>query len=158
MVRQPSTDGPGRLEARLRNVSREPVRVGFGPTLLFTDNANDDLEWPRDLVLDPESPGVLTPEPWKAKDGCWRFPEDGTIAIQSSLDFRKIGPDEAISETYDVYTRGDSLPCLPAGQYRFQDEEYIESESRPVVLTLEVRADENHRLSVDAKLSANRSD
>jgi hypothetical protein len=91
-------------------------------------------------------------EPTQSQNECWRFPEDETLAIQSSLDFREIDPNETITETYNVYTRGNSLPCLPEGEFEFQDESYFGSETQPMILSLTIQVSSEKELSVDSEL------
>lgn len=151
VLQQATTQTPGRIVARLSNTGSEEVSVGFGPALLFTDNSSEDLEWPTDLVLVPDTETGPDDEPSAPTDGCWRFPDDGYIAIQSSLEWRKIAPGQSLTERYSVYTRGDFLPCLPEGVYRFQDKGSLERESQPMVLTLVLTINGSHELSVTAK-------
>jgi hypothetical protein len=149
VLQQASPEAPARVAAHLTNTEERPVSVGYGPTLLFTDDASDELDWARDVVLVADTYTGPNDEPSEPTDGCWRFPGDGYVAIQSSLEFREIPPGESLSEQYSVYTRGRSSACLPEGTYRYQDEEYFEEESRPMILTLVVRIDENGRLSAE---------
>lgn len=151
-IAQSSAGAPARIEARVRNVGDEAIELGFGPALLFTDDADDALQWPDELLLDPDSSGVVNPDPETGENGCWRFPEDGWQDVRSVLRFREIDPGSAVEETYAVYTWGKSLPCLPAGTYTFQDRAYLESESRPLRLTLEVTINERSRLSARGRL------
>lgn len=152
VLRQATNEHPPQLRARLENQSSDTVRVGFGPALLFTDNvASDELEWADQLVIDPETYVGPWDEPTQSADGCWRFPEDGSRAIQSSLNWRNLSPSDSLTETYDVYTSGTSGPCLPDGTYRFQDKGNLEDEAHALILTLSLQIDTDQQLTVNTE-------
>lgn len=147
VIQQQTAEAPARVRARLVNTG-PPLRVGFGPTLLYTDNtAADELEWADELVIDPRTDVGPWDEPEQTEDGCWRFPRDGQRAVQSLLEGRDLATGEPITESYDVYTHRDSGPCLPEGTYQFEDKGYIHDESRPMILTLVLTVDANGKLS-----------
>lgn len=151
VLQQQSVDAPARVSARLENVGVIPMEVKFGPALLFTDNAADYLEWSETMVIEPGSKVGFSDNPEQTADGCWRFPDDGIIGIQSILESRLVTPGESISEEYEVYTRGEETPCLPEGTYRFQDQGYVGSRDNPFVWTLELIIDEDGELRAKAK-------
>lgn len=153
MVRQPSADAPARVSATLSNAGSSSVAVGFGPTLLFTDNsAADDLEWAEDLVIDPESHIGPWSDPIRTADGCWRYPEDGWQAIQSSLEYREPEPQQSIDESYDIYTAAKASSCLPTGTYRFQDKGVIRSTSQSLILTLILHVNDDQAVSATTEV------
>lgn len=146
VLHQSSAEAPTRLEATLTNTGSTTATVGFGPALLFTDSG-PEVDWAEDLVLDPET--VVGPsdyEPEQDDSGCWRFSRNGRITMESSLERRELEPEGSLSEQYNLYTRGDSLPCLPEGTYRFEDE--LQTESNTWILSLIVEVDQNHEVSV----------
>lgn len=122
----------------------ETVTVRFGPALLFTDDSNSSLQWAEDIVIDPKTDVGPWDEPVN-ENGCWRFPEGGARLVRSSIETRGIEPDHSIGESYDIYTSGDAVPCLPEGTYLFQDP--IETGAGAVVLTLKVAIDEGQQIS-----------
>ena len=159
VLRQSTAEHPAQLRARLDNQSTETVQVGFGPTLLFTANrATDELEWTDQIVIDPETYVGPWDEPTRSSEGCWRFPEDGSRLVQSSLNWRELSPSESLTETYDVYTEGTSRPCLPEGNYRFQDNGYLGDKSQVLTFTLSVQIDTDHQLSVNTRETAASTD
>jgi len=149
VVEQPSSKAPARIEAQLENTGPEPVRVGLGPTLL-TGGGGPDLAWATNVVVIPEDPGVKVPGETRLIDGCWRLVSNEKLAYQAILEWRTIEPDGSLRETFDVYTRGDSGPCLPEGTYRYQDRIHVGNESQSVTTTLVVRISNDHTLSAAA--------
>ena len=146
VLHQSSVEAPTRLEATLTNTGSTTATVGFGPALLFTDSG-PEVDWAEDVVLDPETDvGPSDYEPERDDSGCWRSPRNGRIMIESSLESRELGPEGSLSEQYDLYTRGNSLPCLPEGTYRFEDE--LQTESDTWILSLIVEIDRDHEVSV----------
>lgn len=148
IVQQPSTEAPAMIEASLSNLGTNPVEVGFGPALMYTDNS-EELEWNNALIIDPET----RVGPWDnpiQTDGCWRFPEDGERPLYSTLEWRELAPQESLREQYSIYTFGSSSPCLPEGVYRYQDKGYFETESRSMIFTLVIEIDENKKLATRA--------
>lgn len=143
VLEQTSVDSPAQVETLLSNEGSNEVDVGYGPTLLFTDNsASEDLDWSNHIVIDPGT----SVGPWKApirtNDHCWRYPTNATRPVESSLEWRTLGAGESISETYEVYTDSDANTCLPGGAHRFQDRKYVTTESRPMVVTLVLEIDD----------------
>jgi hypothetical protein len=151
VAEQPSSEAPARIATRLRNTGSEPVRVGLGPTLLFSDGT-EELAWSSELVLDPDDPGVKMPGETRPVDGCWRHLADSAQPVQSILEWHTIEPNGALSETFDVYTRGDSGPCLPEGTHRYEDRIDVGNESRSVTTTLVVRVSSDRTLSAAATM------
>ena len=152
VLRQASAENPAEIRARLESQSSDTVRIGFGPTLLYTDNtAADDLKWANQLVLEPETSIGPWDDPIQDSDGCWRFPEDGMTPVQSSFTWRDLSPSESLTETYAVYTSGDSGPCLPEGSYRFQDQGNLENDDQEVIFTLSLQIDSNQQLQVNTE-------
>lgn len=148
VTRQQSNDHPARVTARLENTGGDAVNIGMGPTLLFSDpGPNDRFARPDELVIDPRSDIGPWAEPAQTQDGCWRFPEDGQQAIRSITRTRALSPGDSITETYAVYTQGDSRACLPAGTYRFTDQGFIRDESSPIVLSLRLSINETHQIT-----------
>lgn len=151
VLRQATKEHPPQLRARLENQSSENVRVSFGPALLFTDNAaSDEREWDEKLVIDPETYVGPWGEPTHS-EGCWRFPEDGSRSVQSSLNGRDLSPSDSLTETYEVYTHGTSGPCLPEGTYQFQDKGFLEKEGNALILTLSLEIDKDQQLTVNTE-------
>lgn len=148
VVRQASADTPARVRATLENTGTTAAEVSYGPALLFTDNADNGLSWPRALVLDPETYVGPSAEPYQDEEGCWRFPEDGAQAVQSSLETRELAAGESVSEAYDVYTR-ETGPCLPAGTYLFEDKGSLGS--RALVLGLELAVGEDGTITATGR-------
>lgn len=152
VLRQATKENPPQLRTRLENQSSGTVRVGFGPALLFTDNAaSDELEWADQLVIDPETYVGPWDEPTRSAEGCWRFPEDGSRLVQSSLNWRDLSPSDSLTETYEIYTYGTSGPCLPEGTYQFQDKGYLEDEAHALILTLSLQIDTDQQLTVNTE-------
>ena len=149
VAEQPSSEAPARIAARVETTGSEPVRVGLGPTLLFSDDSGD-LAWSSELVLNPDDPGVKMPGETRSIDGCWRHLADAKQPIQSILKWHTIEPNGSLRETFDVYTRGDAGPCLPEGTYRYQDEILVGNESRSVTTTLVVEVSSDRTLSATA--------
>ena len=149
VAEQPSSEAPARIAARVETTGSEPVRVGLGPTLLFSDDSGD-LAWSSELVLNPDDPGVKMPGETRSIDGCWRHLADAKQPIQSILEWHTIEPNGSLSETFDVYTRGDAGPCLPEGTYRYQDEILVGNESRSVTTTLVAEVSSDRTLSTAA--------
>lgn len=148
MVRQQSDEAPARVSATLTNAGSSTVEIGFGPTLLFTDNtAADDLEWADSLVIDPETYIGPWSDPVRTEDGCWRYPAEAWRAIQSILEYRELEPQQSIEETYDIYTAANASSCLPNGSYRFQDKGVIGNDSQSVTLTLVLHVDDDQEIS-----------
>lgn len=148
IFQQPSTAMPAEVEVRLSNEGAKEVELGYGPALLFTDNsASDDLQWPENLVIDPETNVGPWKDPVRTADSCWRYPEDASRPVQSILEWRTLDAGESLSERYEVYTDSDADSCLPQGSYRFQDKGYVEKESRSMVLTLVLEVDDTHQLT-----------
>lgn len=148
VTRQESSDHPARVDARLENTGPDSIDVGMGPTLLFSDPGPDDVfARPEALVIDPNSDIGPWDEPLQSEDGCWRFPKDGQQAIRSIERTPSLSPGDAITETYTVYTHGESRACLPAGTYRFTDQGFITNESNPIVLTLLLKINENNLIT-----------
>lgn len=144
-----SADSPATVVVDLGNTGNSAVDLRYGPTLLFTDDA-EEYEWADKLVLDPGDEGVLLDEP-TLTDDCWRFPADGEVAIQSILETRTLGPGATLTETYDVYTR-DGGDCLPAGEYRYQDGVTVGSDAT-VVLTLTLSVVRDGTISASADVA-----
>lgn len=151
-LEQQSTESPARFEVSVSNQGARSIPVRFGPALLFTDNADESLNWADDLVIIPESDRVGGSKPFQTDDGCWRFPTDGYVPIQSILETRTIPPDGAITESYRVYTRGKSLRCLPPGEYKFQDKMTAGSDDQPLVLSVIVTVSEQQNVSTSAQM------
>lgn len=149
--RQASADAPALVTARLTNRGHKRVQIGYGPTLMFTDNADPTLTWADDIVIAPTTNVRPWDDPVQTEDDCWRFPKDNPRPIQSILNWTELPPDSSLSEAYNIYTYGESSPCLPPGSYRFQDKGYFESESQPMVLTLVVEINDEHRVSASAE-------
>jgi hypothetical protein len=119
---------------------------------LYTDNtAADQLEWADELVIDPGTDVGPWDDPEQTEDGCWRFPQGGQRAVHSLLEPRDLTTGESITESYDVYTYGDSGPCLPEGTYQFEDKGYVQEESHPMILTLVLTVDASQQLSADTE-------
>lgn len=155
VTRQASSESPGRVTASLTNAGSTPTSIGFGPALLFTDNtSDDDLDWANDLVPVADTYTGPNETPSKPTSGCWRYPEDAHVGIKSSIDFRELLPEQSITEEYSIYTRGNSLPCLPQGTYRFQDKGYVQDRSQELILTLILTIDENQRMSASTDAPA----
>ena len=150
VVKQPTNNGPGVIEARLTNSGSKSVDIGFGPTLLFTDNSDPSLVWSDELVLIPSTRVGPVETPDSTSEGCWRYTNDGPY-IRSILEWRSLDPGSSISEQYRLYTRGTDTPCLPVGTYRYEDKEYVEEESRPILLSLLLEVPESGKLSVDSE-------
>lgn len=152
VIAQQSASEPARVEATLSNVGSTAVEIGFGPTLLFSDNlSSDDLQWSKELVLDPQTRAGPPIEPERTEDGCWRVPGDRDRPIESSLEFRSLSPGQSVQEVYDVYTWTDASACLPEGTYRFQDKGPLGDDSRSMTLTLVLEVDSNQRLSATGR-------
>ncbi|AQL41645.1 hypothetical protein BV210_02460 [Halorientalis sp. IM1011] len=150
MLYQATEDRPTQLRTRLENQHTEPVSVSFGPALLFTDNAaSDDLEWPDQLVIDPETNIGPWGNPTQDAEGCWRFPDDQMRAVQSILQQRELAAGDSITETYSLYTFGTSGSCLPKGTYRFQDKGYLRGEDTPLLFTLAIDIDGDQQVTVN---------
>ncbi|NLV09103.1 hypothetical protein ACAH01_01030 [Halomicrobium sp. HM KBTZ05] len=133
---QSTTDHPARISLSLANRGDSAVTVHMGPTLLFTDNSSAQLEWADAIAIEPAGRGAeLSADPVREGE-CWRVPDTAVPVVQSSLDAVPLGSDEPVTETYEVYTRGVSGTCLPSGQYRFEDQIYLETEDRPIVLSV----------------------
>lgn len=148
VIRDSSRESPARIAAELVNTGTETVRIGTGPTLLFSDHgADDDLERADDVVIDPDSYIGPWGEPYRTEAGCWRFPEDGSTLVQSSWERRELAPGDPFRETYRVLTRGDAVPCLPAGTYRYQDLVSGPPESREYTVTLTLEIDSQSDLT-----------
>lgn len=147
VLRQASDEAPARVKAILSNRGQSSVDVGYGPTLLFTDNAGGLYDWPEDLVLKPETYIGPWDDPYQTDDGCWRFPEEGQTLVESSLEWRTLEPNQSLSEEYNIYTRGDSLPCLPQGTYRFQDGKFLEQEDESLIFTLALEVSDNKQVT-----------
>ena len=147
ILRQASDEAPARVKAILLNDGQSTVEMGFGPTLLYTDNAGGIHDWPQDLVIDPD--GYIGPwdDPYQSENGCWRFPEDGQTLVQSSLEWRTLDPGQSVSEEYNIYTRGDSRSCLPKGTYQFQDGGFLEREDQAVIFTLTLEVGDDRQLT-----------
>lgn len=158
ILRQASDEAPARVRAILSNDGESGVEVGYGPTLLFTDNAGSINDWPEELVLDPD--GYIGPwdDPYQSEDGCWCFPKEGSRLVQSILEWRTLDPGQSVSTEYSVYTLGDSRPCLPTGTYQFQDGGSLERENQSIIftLTLEVGAD-RHLTAISGSLKRHSS-
>ncbi|WP_049902362.1 hypothetical protein [Halococcus agarilyticus] len=150
-IEQPSSEAPARIEAALKNTGPAPVRVGLGPTLLFSDDTGD-LAWSSEVVLDPDDPGVKMPGETRLVDGCWRHLADAEQPIQSILGWRTIEPNGSLRETFDAYTRGDSGSCLPEGRHRYQSQVLVGNESHSVTTTLVVRISSDRTLSATARV------
>ena len=148
VVRQTSKDAPPQLRAQLTNQSSKIVEIGLGPALMFSDDS-EPLEWADELVLDPETHVGPWSEPTQSADGCWRFPEDGTRLVQNSIEWHELSPSDSLSDTYSVYTFGNTGSCLPEGVYRFQDDVYLGNEENTLVLTLSIQADADQQLTVN---------
>lgn len=148
VIRKSSSDSPVRIAAELVNTGSETVQIGTGPTLLFSDHGpNDDLKRADDIVIDPGSYIGPWGEPYRTEAGCWRFPEDGSMLVQSSWERRELDPDDPFRETYEVLTRGDASPCLPEGVYRYQDRISGPPESHEYTLTLVLEIDSSGKLT-----------
>jgi len=142
IINQQSQDTPVLTEARISNVGSEKLELGFGPALMISDGTSSDNEaWPEDLVLDPKSNVGSISSPVQSDDGCWRFPEDGRIIIQSSLSYRELAPEESISERYQIYTAASAKTCLPSGKYKFQDNIIGRKSNTSVLLKLTLNID-----------------
>ena len=152
IIRQSTTEQPAQLRSRLDNQSTETVQVGFGSALLFTANlAADELNWADQIVIDPETYVGPWAEPTQSSEGCWRFPEDGPVLVQSNLDWRELSPSDSLTETYNVYTSGTSGSCLHEGNDWFQDRGYLGDQSQELTLTLSVQIDTDQQLSVNTR-------
>jgi len=155
VVHQSSPEAPARVAATLTNTGSTTVKPGFGPTLLFSDSGpGEDLARPEPLVLDPESDGVPLSDPVQTDDGCWRFPEDGRKAVQSSLGYRELAPGDEIREEYNIYTAAEATSCLPEGSYRHQDNVELPDSSWMATLTLTLTTDESSQITVSGDASA----
>lgn len=150
------TDGdPARIEAAVENTDDRPIEVRFGPTLLYTDNSEDFLEWADEIVLDPDTYIGPWAEPFETDDGCWRYPADGEILTQSIAERYRFEPGDSYSERYDVLTIGEDVPCLPDGTYRFQDLGYTAGEdSVDLLFTVDVTIDTQGAVSAEARIVA----
>ncbi|KAA9410044.1 hypothetical protein ACNO8S_08405 [Haloarcula sp. KBTZ06] len=156
--RQAAAAAPARVAATLTNVGSETVRLGYGPTLLFTDTGpSEDVTRTDTLVFDPKSRGVLRADPVQTSAGCWRYQADGREGIQSSIQYRELTPNDEGSGEYDIYTAAAAEACLPAGTYRHQDIVETPEPVRSATLTLQLDIDEQQRIAVSGEVSAFRS-
>ena len=150
---QASESTPPRLGASLTNEANDPIRLGMGPALLFSDTAGGDLERRRGpdgnrLVTLPDTHiGPNTP-PERRTDGCWTY--RGEEYVQSIVEWRTLDPGEALSEQYSLYNDADDDSCFPPGEYVYQDRIYVATESRATVLTLTVTVEESRDVGVAA--------
>lgn len=154
MLEQQSADGPARARIQLTNTGTGTARVALSMALLV-HRSRESLAWARNLVLNPEPNGVrIDSEPLQTDNGCWRYPEDARSMVQDLERVETIDPDSSVTEIYQIFTRGRSGPCLPAGTYRFQSE--IETGSEPEseqrIATLVLQADGSQTLSAEANL------
>lgn len=152
--KQQSEDSPAQVEVELINQGSETIEAVFGPALLYTDNEGSELRWSTEIILDPDTYVGPWDEPVQTKDGCWRYPDDGRTPVQSSLEEREIDPNKSISETYYIYTVGSDGPCLPQGEYVFQDKGRVSNEG-DIIFELELSIGDDMMLT-DSEAKVNR--
>jgi len=152
VVSQQSPESPAAMTAALTNTGDEPVTVGLGPALLFSDSGPGETKvWAHELVVDPETYVGPWSDPVQTDDGCWRFPFDGEQTILSSLERHELDPGDAVTERYRVYTDGTGGTCLPEGPYRYEDEVEVIDQSVSFTVALVLHVDGDKTLSASTE-------
>lgn len=116
VVAQRTTDAPASLRAALANEGEGPCRIGTGETIVpsYETGPGDDV------LLLPGTDVGPNDRPDELIDGCWRYTDDHLLT-RDIVEWRELAPGDSLEETYDLLTRGEEGPCLPAGEYRFAD-------------------------------------
>lgn len=119
--------GPGKLIFTLSNVSKSEQTYEFGPTPPWSTYRGEHGEEDASLVLLPEDSDHVHVEGGQAIEhqgsDCWRI---GGKLVQEDIAYeRTLGPGEEFSRTYTMLAGRQSDPCLPAGDYRFDQQYYL---------------------------------
>lgn len=150
--RQQSADAPATVEGELTNTGRRSVRFLTGPTVV-PRNVGDHR---RSVLLYPHTYVGPNETPRQPDGGCWRYTDDDML-VQDVLEQRELAADGAFSETYSLYTVGGVGPCLPAGEYRFEDEVLSQDESRRLTVWIDLAVDDGGTVSADGGTAAGRT-
>jgi hypothetical protein len=147
VLNQASIEAPPTIEIALRNDGPEPVEIGYGPALLFSDDVGS-TEWAEAIAIEPDHRGAtIGPRPQQSGD-CWSVSSDADITITSMLNLETLNSGEEVTATVFVYGRSDpdSDQCYPPGEYRFEDQISFYEEFT-FEIALEISIGDNGQLS-----------
>lgn len=145
VVGQPSADAAGKVAVRLHNPAATETEVRVGQSILYSGAASPaGLQHAGGINLVHED----TLGSVDRIDGCRRYPRSSVTP--TARPYRApivIPPESAVEDRYGVVTSPSADACLPAGEYRFENEIVRGGYEGPVI-ALTVTIADDRKLSV----------
>lgn len=126
VVHQFTTERPAKICIQLTNKSSEKRRFRFGAAIPFGELVAKHRDSNSKLLLIPDDDRYVSGDtedfiPSSAEGTCWKIQQAyGALDIERTKEFE---PDESQSETYTLLSGSDG-PCLKAGQYQAEEENF----------------------------------
>ncbi|MFT4891112.1 MAG: hypothetical protein ACI9YT_002034 [Halobacteriales archaeon] len=134
VVRSFGADHPARIEISLTNDGKREFPALFGPIPPFSTLDGEWIDGTARLLLIPTDDSHKQQViPGTATDGTWRA--TGDVAVNATALRVDVAPGETVSQTYDLLAAPES-EGLPAGEYRFEAEDYLGRESCGFTVTV----------------------
>lgn len=134
VVRSFGSDHPGQIRIAVTNDSENEFSALFGPIPPFSTLDGRRIDGDARLLLIPtDDTHKQQVIPESASDGTWRA--TGDVAVNATALWVDVVPDETLTRAYDVLAAPDT-DGMPAGEYRFEAEDYLGHESWGFTVTV----------------------
>jgi hypothetical protein len=119
-----TSDDPALIQITITNQADTEQTIYSGSVPVFTDLVSTEMNGNRIILRRYTTNTTGTYNTDKVADDCWQWDNDrvGTSTIAWSED---LAPEATVSEEFIIFGHPDNAtPCLPPGEYRFENDGY----------------------------------
>lgn len=123
-----TSDDPARIQITITNQADTEQTIYSGSVPVFSGSVSTDVNGNR-IILRRNTSGVDNTD--KVADDCWQWDHD-TVDTGAGVRSEDLDSGSTVSEEFIIFGHpNNATPCLPRGEYRFENDEYRLNEDDP---------------------------